>query len=172
MCVLFGTAYFCLHILHMFCVVYAVICRSNYKGSGGKLHFFLTPELYGGECSNLRPRCFNVGKLPVQFLNMGLSGLLRWFGRFGKRKVTWLWRNSNHASSSQAAILITPFHELHDTRFSNSTDMHPVDHSITRLCTFLQFVTIVIKYFLHDPTLCHHCHKILSARPYTLSPLS
>jgi len=88
MCVLFGIADVCLQIFPIFCIVYAVICRSNSKGSGGKLHFFLNPELYGGESSNLGPSCFNVGKLPARFLNMGFSGLLRWFGRFGKRKVT------------------------------------------------------------------------------------
>ena len=31
MCVLFGTAYFCLHIFPMFCIVYAVICRSSWR---------------------------------------------------------------------------------------------------------------------------------------------
>jgi hypothetical protein len=105
-------------------------------------------------------------------LNMGFSGFLRWFGQFAKRKVTWLWRNSNHGSSSQVAILINPFYELHETRFSHFTDMHPVDHNITRFCTFLQFVKIVTKHFLHDPAVCHNCHKILPAQSCSLSQLS
>jgi len=79
-CVSYGTANFCLHILHTFCIVYAVICRSNYEWSGSKFHLLLTPELYGDEWSNLRPSCFNVGKLPGRFFNMGLGRLLRCSG--------------------------------------------------------------------------------------------
>jgi len=38
-------------------------------------------------------------------------------------------------------------------------------------CTSLQYVTIITKYFLHNPTVCHHYNKILPAQSYSLSPL-
>ena len=230
MCVLYATAYLCLHILPIFCIVYTVTCRSNYKGSGGKLHFFLTPELCGDEWSNLRPSCFDVRKLPASFFEYGTHWVSEVFWQIWEEKSHLtlteleprLVQPSRYAEYSFARTSWHKIFQLHSYAFSWShhykllyiflqfvkivkknasctilqfvTYCQKIPHlrsyclsllsqntSCTILslfplsqntsCTILQFITIVTKHFLHNLTVCFHCHKILPPQSYSLFPL-
>jgi hypothetical protein len=116
------------------------------------------------------------GSYQQVFFYMGLSRFLRWSGRFGKRKVTWLVpelepRLVQPSRYSECSFPRTAWHkifQLYWCAFSWSQDYKVL--YISR--TILQFVPIVTKYFLHNPTLCTHCHKVRPTQSYSLYPLS